>query len=56
MCVRLCVCMCVCMVGGAWKSQCHSQHPQRSSRVGVAAHSAPGVAAHCPHTKMVWWG
>ena len=27
-----------------------SQHPQHSSRAGGAAHSAPGVAAHYPHT------
>ena len=29
--------------------QCLSQHPQRSSRAGGAAHSAPGVAAHYPY-------
>ena len=28
-----------------------SQHPQHSSRAGGAARSAPGVAAHYPHTK-----
>ena len=31
--------------------QCHSQHPQRSSRAGGAARSAPGVAAHYSHTR-----
>ena len=31
--------------------QCHSQHPQHSSRAGGAAHSAPGVAAHYPNSK-----
>ena len=31
--------------------QCLSQHPLHSSRAGGAARSAPGVAAHYPHTK-----
>ena len=30
-----------------------SQHPQRSSWAGGAACSAPGVAAHYPHTKKL---
>ena len=38
-----------------WGGSCqrHSQQPQRSSRAGGAARSAPGVAAHYPHTKRV---
>ena len=31
--------------------RCHSQRPQRSSRAGGAARSAPGVAAHYPRAK-----
>ena len=31
--------------------QCPSQHPQRASRAGGAARSAPGVGAHRPHTN-----
>ena len=36
---------------GSKGCQCLSRHPQHSSRAGGAARSAPGVAAHYPHTK-----